>query len=245
MSRDSRQDELSADALSSLKAVLHLCCGNPHSWSGITVSAAVRQTDGWQIFCTANIGLIKSLGTKLLLLVLSSSVHLVQPSRKAMLMYALSESNMPTAVPSDCFSLHSSLILKVILGRFCSDYSSGRANNQPWARIHLWGTSAGNNTKVDAPGLTIWLKTLPLSVCFLWLFVVVHANKTDWTENKWWHCSFPVFLCQPLNEQKRAGQKNSIKSFTRCSPGLKNKGSGGGVGGAIIPPSKKRLVLRL
>lgn len=137
MSRDSRQDELSADALSSLKAVLHLCCGNPHSWSGITVSAAVRQTDGWQIFCTANIGLIKSLGTKLLLLVLSSSVHLVQPSRKAMLMYALSESNMPTAVPSDCFSLHSSLILKVILGRFCSDYSSGRANNQPWARIHL------------------------------------------------------------------------------------------------------------
>lgn len=152
VSRDSPQDELSADALCSLRAVLHFCCGNPHSWSGITVSAAARQTDGWQIFCTANIGFIKSLSTKLLLLVLSSSVYLVQPSRKATLMYALSESNMPADVPSDCVSLHSSLILKVILGRFCLDYSSGRANNQPWARIHLWGTSAGNKTEVDAPG---------------------------------------------------------------------------------------------
>lgn len=195
VSRDSRQDELSADALRSFRAVLHFCCGNPHSWGGITVSAAMRQTNGWQIFCTANIGFIKRLGTKLLLLVLSCSVYLVQPSRKATLMCALSESNMPADVPSDCVSLHSSLILKVILGRFCSDYSSGRANNQPWARIHLWGTSAGNKTKVDALGTQHLIKNVSsFSVFFLWLFVVVHANMTDWTENKWWHCSFPVFL---------------------------------------------------
>lgn len=76
-------------------------------------------------------------------------------------------------------------------------------------------------------GLNIRLKMFPLSVCFLWLFVVVHANKTDWPENKWWHCSFPVFLSQLLNEQKRAGQKNSVKSFPSCSPGLKKNALGG------------------
>lgn len=176
VSRDSQQDELSAAALRSLRAVLHFCCGNPHSSSGITVSAALRQTDGWQIFCTANIGFIKSLGTKLLLLVLSSSVYLVQPRRKATQMYALSESNMPADVPSDCVSLHSSLILKVILGRFCSDYSSGRANSQPWARIHLWGTSAGNNTKVDAPGTQHLIKIV-FSQCvfydYMWLYMPI------------------------------------------------------------------------
>lgn len=144
--------------------------------------------------------------------------------RKATLMYALSESNMPADVPSDCVSLHSSLILKVILGRFCSDYSSGRANSQPWAIIHLWGTSAGNNTK--APGTQHLIKIASSSVCFLWLFVVVHANKTDWTENKWWHCSFPVFLSQPLNEQKRTGQKKQCQIIHQMFSRSKKKALG-------------------
>lgn len=235
----SQQDELSAVALRSIRAVLHFCLGNPHSWRGITVSAAVRQSDGWQIFCTANIGFIKSLSTKLLLLFLSSSVYLVQPSRKAALMYALSESNMPAAVPSDCVSLHSSLIFRVILGRVCSDYSSGRVNNQPWARIHLWGTSAGNNTKVDAPGTQHLIKNLSS-----FLSVVVHANKTDWIENKWWRRSFPVLLLGLWMIESVQVRKTASNDSPDVFFGSKKRGSGG-VLEALLSPLQKRISLKV
>lgn len=165
MSQDSRQDELSADALRSLRAScifvveIHILevallfqqpcdklMDDKYSAQPILVLSRVSAPSCYSW---------------------SSSVYLVQPSRKATLIYALSESNMPADVPPDCVSLHSSLILKVILGRFCSDYSCGRANNQPWARIHLWGTSAGNNTKVDAPGTQHQIKNVSSFSVFL------------------------------------------------------------------------------
>lgn len=134
----------------------------------------------------------------------------VASRRKVALMYALLEPNMPAAVPSDCVSPHSSLILKVILGSFSSDYSSGRANNQMWACVHLWETSAGNTTKVDAPGTPGLIKMFPLPVLSSsFFFLIAYFLLYQWIRqiepkinDGSVHFRFP-FLCLSNNAHGR------------------------------------------